>query len=229
MKAKKILALALCAVMLVCISVGATVAYLTSQTEVINNTFTVGNIKIKLDEAAIKGYNAETNSYDADDSLPRVTENSYKMTPGIYMAKDPTVTVLKDSDRSYIRAFVTIKYQTAAESILPTNVFTTWVQGYDADKWVFEGIETTKTGEDTEVTTDDFTTRVYELRYHNVVDTLNGQDKALEDIFTGIKLPTTLTNDNMAVLGGLTIDVIAQAIQADGFTTDDAAWAAWGN
>ena len=47
--ARKVLIIALCAVLLVSISVMGTMAYLTSQDSV-KNTFTVGNVKITLDE-----------------------------------------------------------------------------------------------------------------------------------------------------------------------------------
>ena len=51
MKTKsKALLLTLCAVLLVAASVMGTMAYLTS-TDKVENTFTVGNVKITLDEA----------------------------------------------------------------------------------------------------------------------------------------------------------------------------------
>ena len=55
-KQKKVLALVLCAVMLVASSVLATMAYLTAQTDVVKNTFTVGNVVIDLDEAKVDVY-----------------------------------------------------------------------------------------------------------------------------------------------------------------------------
>ena len=51
-KAKKVVALALCAVMLVVGSVAGTMAYLTSNDSV-TNTFTVGNVVITLDETNV--------------------------------------------------------------------------------------------------------------------------------------------------------------------------------
>ena len=48
-KTRKILLMAACAILLVCISVGATVAYLTDMKSV-TNTFTVGKVAITLDE-----------------------------------------------------------------------------------------------------------------------------------------------------------------------------------
>ena len=52
-KLRRILLTVCSAALLVCVTVGATVAYLTS-TETVTNTFTVGKVDITLDEAAIK-------------------------------------------------------------------------------------------------------------------------------------------------------------------------------
>ena len=71
----KALLLTLCAVVLVVATVFGTMAYLTSTDEVVN-TFTVGDVKIKLDEAKA----------DTDGSLVEGAErdkaNSYKLLPG---------------------------------------------------------------------------------------------------------------------------------------------------
>ena len=57
MKTKtKALALALCAVLLVVSTVFVTMAYLTSKTDVVTNTFTVGKVTITLDEAKVDEY-----------------------------------------------------------------------------------------------------------------------------------------------------------------------------
>ena len=75
MKTKsKALLLTLCAVLLVAASVLGTMAYLTSSAEV-KNTFTIGKVEIKLDEAKVTA-----------DGIPvegaaRVTANSYKLMP----------------------------------------------------------------------------------------------------------------------------------------------------
>ena len=75
-KTRKILLMAACAVLLVCISVGATVAYLTS-TDSVTNTFTVGNIQIKLDEAK-----TDVNGVVDTTVTSRVQANEYKLMPG---------------------------------------------------------------------------------------------------------------------------------------------------
>ena len=101
MKTKsKALLLTLCAVLLVAASVMGTMAYLTS-TDKVENTFTVGNVKITLDEAKV--------NTDGTLAAPaeRVKANEYKLLPGHTYTKDPTVTVKAVSESSYVRMKVT--------------------------------------------------------------------------------------------------------------------------
>lgn len=77
---KKILALALSLVLAVAIGVGGTLAWLTDRTEAVENTFTVGNIDITLDE----------------------TKTNFKMIPGANIAKDPVVTVKAKSEACWL-------------------------------------------------------------------------------------------------------------------------------
>ena len=89
---RKLLVLATCALALVAISVGATLAYLTDS-EAVTNVFTVGKVYISLDES------------DTDDSTPdaeRDTKNTYHLLPGQWYAKDPIVHVEADSEDCYI-------------------------------------------------------------------------------------------------------------------------------
>lgn len=92
----KALLLTLCAVLLVAASVLGTMAYLTSTDEV-TNTFTVGQVKIKLDEAKANPDGSLVANAD------RVKANEYKLLPGHTYNKDPMVTVLSGSESSYCR------------------------------------------------------------------------------------------------------------------------------
>ena len=96
-KAKKILTLVLSACLLVAISIGATVAYLTSTPDPVVNTFTVGKVEITLDEAEVDEY-GDVN-LDAED---RVTANEYKLIPGHEYIKDPTIHVGEDSENCWV-------------------------------------------------------------------------------------------------------------------------------
>ena len=102
MKTKmKALTLALCAVLLVATTVFVTVAYLTSTTETVTNTFTVGQVAITLDEADVDK-NGIRLTNDNGELRERVTENEYKLIPGHTYVKDPTVHVDEDSELCYV-------------------------------------------------------------------------------------------------------------------------------
>lgn len=94
-KTRKILAMAACAILLVCISVGATVAYLTSADSV-TNTFTIGKVAITLDEAKVNEYGDEV------EGAARVKNNTYKLIPGHEYTKDPTVHFAAGSEASWL-------------------------------------------------------------------------------------------------------------------------------
>ena len=80
------------AVALILVSVvGVTMAYLTSETDPVTNTFTYGDINITLAETE--------NDLDADgDKLT----NTYKMFPGKDIEKDPKVTVCAGSEDNWL-------------------------------------------------------------------------------------------------------------------------------
>ncbi len=84
----------LCAAALVVASVLGTMAFLTSKDQV-NNTFTVGNVAITLDEAHV-------NDAGVVQDQTRVKANTYKLIPGHEYTKDPTVHVTAGSENSWI-------------------------------------------------------------------------------------------------------------------------------
>ena len=227
-KLTKTLLLVLCAILLVAGSVLGTVAYLTSQDQVVN-TFTVGNVQIYLDEI----------DYDKSETAPEVgvtgrdKANEYHLLPGHEYDKDPTVTVKANSEECFVRMIMTINKQNELDKIFdeinairakndqdPISIADVLV-GSDTDKWV--PYSEKEVGN----------TRVYEFRYYQAV-TAGSTNKALEPLFTDIVMPDEVTNAQLATLyvegakDNLKIDVVAHAIQADGFEGDaDAAWAAF--
>lgn len=97
MKAKtKAMVLAVCAVLLVVTTVFVTMAFLTSTTDVVTNTFTVGKVAITLDETKVDSYGSQVNSSS------RVTSNNYTLIPGHSYLKDPTVHFQPDSEASWL-------------------------------------------------------------------------------------------------------------------------------
>ncbi len=220
MKAKtktKALLMSLCAVLLVAASVLGTMAYLTDSKDV-KNTFTVGNVAITLDEAKVddngnainKQGNQVTNLADAE----RVPGNAYKLLPGHTYTKDPTVTVLTPSVASYVKMTVTFTKANALDAIFaPTGAdLTSIFGGYDAATWIYKG--NTKEGD----------TRTYEFWYKTTVDA-TAAAQTLEPLFTSIIVPGTINNDQLKSIDGMTINVNAYAIQADGFKDAAEAWA----
>lgn len=242
MKTKtKALLLSLCAVLLVAATVFTTVAYLTSKDEV-KNTFTIGKVNIKLDEANV---DEGGNVIEGDD---RVKENSYKLLPGHTYTKDPTVTVLKGSEEAYVRMKVTMNKAsdlialctdpefaedgpTGVENAFPLIRMVNFVEA-NAAKW--DGIIP-----DNMVDTEEMLADSKYFSYDKETDTLTyyfyytetvaapDADKALAVLFDSITVPEWATAEQLAKLEGFQINVVAEAIQADGFADADAAWAAY--
>ena len=209
-KLRRILLTVCSAALLVCVTVGATVAYLTSS-DTVTNTFTVGNVQIKLDEAKT---NADGTLYD--NGKTRVDSNSYKLLPGHTYNKDPMVTVLKGSESCYVKMTVTFSKAAELDEIFDpkganmTSIF----NGYDGTNWIYKG--------NTEDTNAD--TRTYEFWYKEAVGAPTA-DVALDALFDSITVPGSITNDQLKTLEGMKITVNAYAIQADGFSSAADAWA----
>lgn len=242
MKTKsKALLLTLCAVLLVAASVLGTMAYLTS-TDTVTNTFTVGKVEIKLDEAKVNA-----------DGIPvegaaRVTANSYKLMPGTTYTKDPTVTVLNGSEASYVRMKVTFNNATEIIALCtdpefaddgPTGVENAYplirmVKFVEANAAKWDGIIP-----DNMVDTEDMLGNAKYFAYDKTADTLtyifyykdpvkapNG-DVVLPVLFDSIKVPEWVTGEQLAELNNFKITVVAEAIQAGSFANADKAWAAF--
>ena len=205
---KKALLLTLCAVLLVAASVLGTMAYLTSTDEV-QNTFTVGQVSIKLDEAKA---NTDGTLVEGAD---RVKANSYKLLPGHTYAKDPMVTVLNGSESSYIKMTVTFSKANELDAIFDPDgaTLTTIFNGYDSSNWTYKG--------NTKNAADD--TRTYEFWYKEAVAAPDG-NVALDALFDSITVPGSITNEQLKTIERMTITVNAYAIQADGFADAADAW-----
>ena len=220
MKARKILVSLAALALVAAISIGGTLAYLTSTAKV-ENTFTVGSVKITLDEAKV------TADGKPVEGAARVAENSYKLMPGHTYTKDPTIHVDAASEDCFIRAKVTL-----------TN----------ADKWIaiatkYAGnkVENIITGTNDNIwwvsqpaVDEENNTMTYTFVYKNESHTdelgkriwTSADSKDLV-LFNKIAIPGGLTNDELKGVGSSKITVVAEAIQADGFETEAAAWAAF--
>lgn len=239
MKTKsKALLLTLCAVLLVAASVLGTMAYLTS-TDTVTNTFTVGKVEIKLDEAKV------TADGIPEEGAARVTENSYKLMPGNTYTKDPTVTVKAGSEESYVRMKVTFNNATEIIALCtdpefaddgPTGVENAYplirmVKFVEANAAKWDGIIP-----DNMVDTEDMLGNAKYFAYDKTADTLtyyfyynetvgapNG-DVKLPVLFNNITVPEWVTGAQLAKLNNFKITVVAEAIQTGSFADVDDAW-----
>lgn len=241
MKTKsKALLLTLCAVLLVAASVLGTMAYLTSTAKV-ENTFTIGKVEIKLDEAKVNANGIPVEGAD------RVTANSYKLMPGTTYTKDPTVTVKAGSEDSYVRMKVTFNNAkeiialctdpefadevTGVENAFPLIRMVKFVEA-NAAKW--DGIIP-----DNMVDTEDMLGNAKYFAYDKTADTLTyyfyynetvtapTADVVLPVLFNSITVPEWVTGEQLKALNDFRITVIAEAIQAGSFANADKAWAAF--
>lgn len=207
-KLKKAALLLCSAVLLVCISIGATVAYLTSQ-DTVTNTFTVGNVQITLDEAKV------TPDGKPVDPAERTDANSYKLLPGHTYTKDPMIHVDAASENCWL--FVKVENGIAAIE--------------DANKTI--AAQMTANG----WTLVENTTNIYKYK-----ETVSGGanipvfgEFAISNAVIGGMKP--ITTDGAGDDGKLYLDeyknakivITAYAIQADGFSTAEAAWTTAGS
>lgn len=219
MKTKsKALLLTLCAVLLVTASVLGTMAFLTS-TASVENTFTVGSVKITLDEAEV------TTDGKPVEGVARVAENSYKLMPGHTYTKDPTIHVDAASEDCFIRAKVTLtnaKEWIAIATKYADNKVENIIKGTDDNIW---WVSQPAVDETANTVTYTF---VYKNESHTdelgkrIWTSTDSKDLVL---FNEIAIPGGLTNDELKGVGSSKITVVAEAIQADGFETEAAAWA----
>ena len=198
MKMKKALLLVLCAVLLVVGSVMGTLAYLQDSTELVENTFTVGEVQIELTET----WNTDTDDDDVNDAW------SAKLFPGKEYAKDPVVTVKANSEACWL--FV---------KIVETNNPATYLDyTYNLDDWteLEDGVYYIS------VTSDDADQSWHLLVGDKVTVKTNvvNADENVEGT-NNVNMPV---NDAAAP----SISFVAYAIQAEGFTTAQAAWTAGG-
>ena len=92
-------------VLIACIAIGGTIAWLTDTTNSVENTFTVGKVDIDLTET-------------------KPTNNTAKMIPGSTIDKDPKITVAADSEDCYV--FVKIVETNNVLTSESTKKFINW-------------------------------------------------------------------------------------------------------
>ena len=207
-KAKKVVALLLCAVLLVVGSVTGTMAYLTSKATV-TNTFAVGNVTITLDETDVD------NSTQGD----RDIANAYQLFPGHEYDKDPIVHVQPNSENCYLF----VKVENGIEAIETASSEGTIAAQLANNHWKEITIDNiSPAGAKVYVYAVDTDAKTMVEKSASVIDkTLFTKFKIASDVVGGNK-PNADPSDTNKYLGdyaGATIAVTAYAVQADGFDT----------
>lgn len=226
MKARKILVSLAALALVAALSVAGTLAYLTDSKNV-TNTFTVGDIEMTLTEEDVT---------KADGSRT-ASGNTYKLYPGQTYTKDPTVTILANSEDCYVRMLVEVKNIDQLKAAFPQNdaegkpivdnakyyaADGTFLIQYLCNEW--NSTNWPCTG----VKTDEATkTATYEFRYKNIVKLDKDNNQELVPLFKSITVPGTVDNDALAALGKVEINIIGNAIQTQTFADADAAWKAF--
>ena len=188
--AKKALILVLCAALLVGASVMGTLAYLTSKTDVVENTFTVGKVEITMDESKVT-------EYGIIDGNTRVTKNDYKLLPGHTYTKDPTIHVAKGSEACYLYVEVFSSLPATVLNVADLMQANGWTQLPSNSKVWYKA---------------------------NLVDARAAAQDVL--VFNTFTIAAGATYTDLAGAEDTVLDLVAYAIQADGFTSAEMAWTA---
>lgn len=230
-KLRKILLTLCSALLLVSLSVGMTIAYLSDTTDVVKNTFTTGKVTIKLDEAAVKQDDNGNYVVDTEADPKRVTKNDYTMYPGGTYVKDPTITIEANSEDCYVAAKVILTTGTDLTELIPVAAdnedfigFGELVKGGviadTANGTVTMGnelvieTEAVKLVQKKATASGDMFTREFLVFYKTPVAKSNAaQTKVL---FESIELPKDWNNDEVAKLNNMNIEITAYAVQEAG-------------
>lgn len=181
-------------------AVGGTLAWLTADTTVVTNTFTLGKVTITLDESDYDKYG------EVIETTTRVKANDYKLLPGQLYQKDPVVHVAKESEPCYL--FVKIDNQLAA-----IEDATTIHDQMISEKFGWEVLDAVKYP------------GVY--YYKDIVDAREAAKDV--PVFETVKIQGGLDNNAISSYDNKTIVIDAFAVQADNTESAAKAWElVWG-
>ena len=196
-KLTKTLVLAVCAILLVAGSVMGTLAYLTSQTDTVTNTFTYGNVAITMNET-------DTDEYGkvVDNAAP-VISNNYVLIPGLEYTKNTTIHVAQGSEECYLFVKIDSRFATIDPDFATNLANKGWTP-------ISEGSDV----------------YYYSTADTEVVNAKNAQVdiKVIDSFKVNSNLDST-TLPQLNVDGSAAI-IVGYAVQAEGFDNAADAWAA---
>lgn len=215
MTKKRFVAILLCVTLVALAAIGATFAYLTD-TKTVNNTFTMGNVAIKLDETNVN-----------DPTGDRVTSNAYSVYPGAVVTKDPIVHNT-GKNAAYIRATVNVSnWMNLCAAYYPESGFEFTKPGYEKSLELLVGT----LGEGWSVVGvtrgDTFTIGQFDAKFILKYDGKLASGADTTAMFQKVIIPAGIDNASADAGSFSSVKVVAQAIQADGFDTWEDAFAAY--
>lgn len=204
---KKIIALSLSFVLVACATFGITLAWLTSETGKITNTFTVGDVDILLYE--------ETNALSTTGGWVTAEEgftaNGYKIIPGTSEHKAPRVKVWAGSEECYV--YIAVLNEFNGIKVGPTNAKVDAVTySYDTTKW-------------TEITDTTIPANVKLYAYKTTCT----ENTTTSNLFSEVVYSDKITKSDVTSLTGKTIQIKAFAIQSSNLAEGSSTGAAVAN
>ena len=239
MNKRKILLVASCLMMVAILGFGGTLAYLTDTDNTVN-TFVAGQVGLKLDEEIV-AKDTDSNSDTYGDFLAtgeRTEENQKyeKVFPGNDILKDPTITLDATSETAWVAAKIVITGKglntLIGSPVLPEALEIT--REFDDVSFISGGLADIEGAylnngyyglapffycEDTTGNNSYYSYQVAGDGVWTIYMYMDSTMAANEQVtlFNNIHIPTTWNNAEIAIINGMTVDITAYAVQADGF------------
>ena len=203
---KKLMAIALAVCVAAVLAAGASLAYFTDKTETADNVFTMGNVKITLDETDLT----------KDDRSRTPAGNTYtNLYPGMDMVKDPIVHNVGKND-AWVRVIVRV-----ANGAAFMNQFKDTQYGESPLVGLTHGL-----GEDWQIVESKKDEATNDMVYTIVYNTVLKPGESTPAVFEKLYIPATFGNGEMAAItyknantesvNGFTMSIHAEAIQSEG-------------
>lgn len=219
-RTKKIIIGTLCIGLIASLAIGGTLSFLTD-TEEVTNHFSIGDLDITISEPNWK-----------DEDTPDSPGDGKNLIPGDSRIKDPTITsVVGDS---FMRVIVTIRDKDGnaitdkerLDKIIQTIYYADPVLDVE-NKYSLSQLSTYTTVNsdftlmEDKSSSDDNITGVYCYNYNLVL-----KEGESVELFTNIVIPTDWNQTDLKMLGAYQIEIYAQAIQSENFSSSEEAFSA---
>ena len=215
-RGRRVIALLVALMLVIGGVIGGTLAWLMTKTDPLENTFVAGDINIQMVEHKL---DLQTGAHDSSNTYVTAQEDAIELLPGRTVYKDPTVIVEKGSEPCYVRVFMIVDYAEGMDNAYEgVEVISQWFN-FDTANWttkqVWQDYEANDYG------------HVFEFRYNGAV-TAESKDQCLT-LFDAITIPSDLdknedNEDMYYCLQEAKLMFVAQAVQAAGFESMDAAF-----